>query len=140
LIGDADVFLDTNVLLYASNGRLDSPGKWEIAYGLLTTSFGTSGQVLAEFYSNAIRKGSTPLVGEEARRWIDLLCQKPFVPVDAPLVRAAVGLSLRYRISYWDAGILAAAERLGVGTLYTEDLNHGQIYGAVKVINPFLQS
>ena len=140
MIGGADVFLDTNVLLYVSNGRLDSPGKWQIAYGLLTTSFGTSGQVLGEFYSNAIRKGSIPLSGEEARKWIDLLCQKPFVPVDAHLVRAAIGLSLRYRISYWDAGILAAAERLGAGTLYSEDLNHGQIYGAVKVINPFLQS
>jgi predicted nucleic acid-binding protein len=140
LIDGADVFLDTNILLYASNGRLDSPDKWQIAYGLLTTPFGTSGQVLAEFYSNAIRKGANPLVKEEARRWIDLLCQKPFVAIDAHLVRAAIELSTRYQISYWDAGILAAAERLGAEIVYSEDLNHGQNYGAVRVINPFVQS
>lgn len=140
MIGGVDVFLDTNILLYASNGRIDSPGKWQIAYGLLTTPFGTSGQVLAEFYSNATRKGSTPLVSEEARRWVDLLCQKPFVAVDAHLVRTGIELSNRYRISYWDAAIIAAAERLGAEIVYSEDLNHGQIYGAIKIINPFVQS
>jgi predicted nucleic acid-binding protein len=140
LIGGADVLLDTNVLLYAATGRLDSPVKWEVAYGLLTTSFGTSGQVLAEFYTNAIRKGSSPLDDFEARRWVELLCQKPFVPVDANLVRNAIELRVRYQISYWDAAVIAAAERLGAETVYSEDLNHGQIYGAVKVINPFIQS
>ncbi|MCB1445849.1 MAG: PIN domain-containing protein [Rhizobiaceae bacterium] len=139
-MGGADVFLDTNILLYAATARLDSPGKWEIAYGLLTTPFGTSGQVLGEFYANAVRKGSKPLDDFEARRWVELLSQKPFVPVDANLVRKAIELKTRYQISYWDAAIVAAAEKLGAGTLYSEDLNHGQIYGAVKVINPFLQS
>ncbi|WP_245435947.1 hypothetical protein [Mesorhizobium tamadayense] len=42
-----------------------------------------------------------------------------------------------YEISYWDGAIIAAAERLGVKTLYTEDLNHGQAYGSVVAINPF---
>lgn len=140
MIGGADVLLDTNVLLYAAIGRVDSPAKWEVAYGLLTIPFGTSAQVLAEFYTNAIRKGSIPLDDFEARRWVDLLCQKPFVPVDANLVRNAIELKTRYQISYWDAAIIAAAERLGAATVYSEDLNHGQVYGAVKIINPFIQT
>jgi predicted nucleic acid-binding protein len=60
------------------------------------------------------------------------------VTVDQPLIRVGIEISLRYRIDYWDGAILAAAERLGAGTLYTEDLNHGQSYGPVRVVNPFL--
>jgi predicted nucleic acid-binding protein len=40
-------------------------------------------------------------------------------------------------ISYWDAAIIAAARQMGCQTLYTEDLNPGQIYDGVTVINPF---
>jgi predicted nucleic acid-binding protein len=54
------------------------------------------------------------------------------------LVEAAIGLSTRYQISYWDGAIIAAAERLGAKLLYTEDLNHNQIYGTVTARNPFL--
>ncbi len=46
-------------------------------------------------------------------------------------------MSERYKISYWDGAILAAAEQLGAPILYTEDLNDGQTYGSVTVINPF---
>jgi len=39
-------------------------------------------------------------------------------------------------ISFWDALILAAAASAGSSTLYTEDLNHGQVIMGVKVQNP----
>ncbi len=138
MIDGADVFLDTNILLYAANGQGDSPAKWQVAYGLLTTSFGTSGQVIAEFYANATKKGPRPLGLEDARRWVGLLCQKPFVPVDGALVQSGIEISQRYKISYWDGAIVAAAERVGARILYSEDLNHGQAYGTVTVINPFI--
>ena len=41
-------------------------------------------------------------------------------------------------IYYWDAAILAAAGALGSETVYSEDLNAGQQYGRVQVINPFV--
>jgi len=41
-------------------------------------------------------------------------------------------------IRYYDAAIVAAARELGAGTLYSEDLSHGQEYDGVKVVNPFL--
>ncbi len=43
----------------------------------------------------------------------------------------------RWPISLWDALILAAARASGAAELITEDLNHGQDYGGVRVINPF---
>jgi predicted nucleic acid-binding protein len=58
--------------------------------------------------------------------------------IDPSLIRTAIATSQRYLIAYWDGAILAAAERLGAEIVYTEDLNHGQRYGPVQVINPFL--
>jgi len=134
-----EVFLDTNVLLYAALGMDDSPEKWMIARQiLLEGKFATSGQVLAEFYSNAIRKGRRPLSKPEALNWVRQLAQKPCQAIDSQLVEQAIGFSERYQISYWDGAIIAAAERLGARLLYTEDLNHNQAYGTVTARNPFL--
>lgn len=58
-------------------------------------------------------------------------------PGDQQLVRIAIERSQRYAISCWDAAILAAAEALGAHTVYSEDLNAGQRYGRVRVVNPF---
>ena len=49
---------------------------------------------------------------------------------------AALAIEARYKISYWDALILHAAESCGAAVLYSEDLSHGQRYGAVAVVNP----
>lgn len=138
MIASTEVFLDTNVLIYAALGSVDEPVKYERAVELLTTRFGTSGQVLAEFYVNAQRKGSVPLTADEAKEWVLRLSKKAFQPVDFNVVRAGIDLSRRYRLSYWDGAIIAAAERLGARVLYSEDMSHGQIYGSVRVENPFL--
>ncbi len=58
--------------------------------------------------------------------------------IDSALVKTAAAVSARYSISYWDGAIVAAAEALGTPILYTEDLNHGQAYGSVTAINPFI--
>lgn len=141
MIDDPDVFFDTNILFYAARGKIDDHAKWQIAYGMLSMNFGTSGQVLAEFYVNSTsekKKGGIPLSPEEAQRWVALLLRKPFVPVDSGIVRQGIANSQRYRISYWDGAVIAAAERLGCKTLYSEDLNHGQAYGSVTAIDPFI--
>jgi predicted nucleic acid-binding protein len=52
-------------------------------------------------------------------------------------VRVAIEKSARYSISYWDAAVLSAAEALGCSLVYSEDLNDGQVYGTVRVKNPF---
>lgn len=138
MIAGAKVFLDTNILIYAALGSADEPAKYERSVELLTTRFGTSGQVLAEFYVNVQRKSGRPLTAEEAQEWVFRLSKKPFQPVDYKVIRAGIDHARRYQISYWDGAIIAAAERLGASVVYSEDLNHGQTYGSVRVENPFL--
>jgi predicted nucleic acid-binding protein len=132
-------FLDTNVLLYAALARDDEPHKFQISRGLIAAwNFGLSAQVLGEFFVNAQRKSRRPLNAREAAAFVARLDRRPCVAFDLHLVHAAIGHALRFQISYWDAAIIAAAEQLESPILYTEDLNHGQTYGAVKVVNPYL--
>ena len=62
----------------------------------------------------------------------------PMAAVDGTLVLEAVQIAERFQIGYFDAQILAAAKRMGCATVYSEDLNSGQDYGGVRVVNPFL--
>ncbi|MEJ2080383.1 MAG: PIN domain-containing protein [Acidobacteriota bacterium] len=52
----------------------------------------------------------------------------------------ALELVLQYRISYYDALIVATASLAGCAVVYSEDLSHGQTYGDVRVQNPFRES
>ncbi len=127
------------MVIYAVAGRIDEPRKYAIAIDLLRSAdIRISGQVLAEFASNATRKFADAITAEQLDEWLTMLARFPCVPVDADLVRAGVLFSRRYGTSYHDGAVIAAAERLGAPTLYTEDLSHGQRYGSVQAINPFL--
>jgi predicted nucleic acid-binding protein len=133
-----DCFLDTNVIVYAAAGRGIENAKRERALDLIETSeFGLSAQVLQEFYVVVVHRIEVPLAPIEALAWTEQLEAFPCLPVDPGLVKIAAEISQRYRISYWDGAILAAAESLGAPILYTEDLSHGQRYGPVQVLNPF---
>jgi len=134
-----DCFLDTNVIVYAAAGRGREARKRERALELIETrEFGVSAQILQEFYVTVVHKIETPLPASEALEWIEQLEAFPCLAVDSALVKIAVEISIRYRISYWDAAIVAAAESLGASVLYSEDLSHSQRYGSVQVLNPFL--
>jgi len=134
----ADVFLDTNILVYAAAGRGGEEEKRLRALELIESEdFGLSSQVLQELYVTVIRKVEVPLSPAEALEWIENLEIFPCLPIDAGLVKIAIEVSERYRISYWDGAIVAAAEALSAHRLYSEDLSHGQRYGSVEVINPF---
>jgi len=133
------VFLDTNVLIYAVSPSLAESAKKERALELIEhTDFGLSAQVLQEFYVNVTRKIAKPLTPDAAVALLEQLRSFPMVPTDYPLTVAGVEISLRFGISYWDGAIIAAAECLGATTLYSEDLSHGQHYGSVQAVNPFL--
>jgi predicted nucleic acid-binding protein len=135
---NADVFVDTNVLLYAVSGAPAEEEKASRARRILASEdFGLSSQVLQEFFVNATRKIAVPLTDQEALRFIEVVSVAPVVPVDLDLVIEAVALKKRFGVSYWDAAILAAAHELGARTLYTEDLNPGQRYGEILAVNPF---
>jgi predicted nucleic acid-binding protein len=131
-------FLDTNVILYAVSPRGGEVTKYLKAFEILEGArFVTSAQVLQEFFVNATRKIPKPLSIFEATVWIEKLALRPVVSITQGLVASAISTSTRYQTSYWDGAIIAAAEQAGAPILYSEDLNHGQLYGSVRVVNPF---
>jgi predicted nucleic acid-binding protein len=136
-----ECFLDTNILVYAVSSARKEEAKSSRALALVQQSdFGLSAQVLQEFYVTVTRKIRKPLTPELAVALMDEYRVFPTVATDYPLIVAAVELSLRYGISYWDGAIVAAATALQAPVLYTEDLNHGQEYGSVRAVNPFLEA
>ncbi len=135
---NAKVFFDTNVLVYAAIGTGKEELKRKRALDLIQSEdFGTSAQVLQEFFVTVVKKALRPLSAAQALEWIEQWAAFPCQPIDRELVQIAVALSQRFAISYWDAAILAAAEALGARLVYSEDLNDGQQYGQVRVVNPF---
>jgi predicted nucleic acid-binding protein len=135
----ADRFLDTNILLYAYD--LDAPAKRSVAMAIVEEAWrqpartALSVQVLQEFHVNFVRSGhplaeATLIVGDFSS-WM-------VVENSLALFQRGLWLQSRWQISLWDAMILAAAESSGSRELLTEVLNHGQNYGQVCVINPFL--
>jgi|SRR5580658_3810123 predicted nucleic acid-binding protein len=134
----ASAFLDTNILVYAALGEGKDEPKRRRALALIEAEdFGTSAQVLQEFYVTVVKKAARPITAALALEWIEQFTAFPCQSLDHQLVRIAIELSERYMISYWDAAILTAAESLGAHTVYSEDLNNGQRYGQVRVVNPF---
>jgi predicted nucleic acid-binding protein len=137
----ASVFFDTNVLVYAAIGTGRDSRKRQRALALIDSEdFGTSAQVLQEFFVTVVKKAVRPLSTDQAMEWIEHLAAFPCRPIDHRLVRIAIEQSDRYGISYWDAAILSAAKALGSHTVYSEDLNDGQEYAGVRVVNPFTSS
>lgn len=133
----ADSFLDTNILLYASSRTEAEQEKRNVARGLLSRDgVGLSVQVLAEFYVNAVSKFKLPEDGVMAV--LAKLASYPILPLDESVFWAALEIRKRHGVSYWDGAIIAAAVELGCHTVFSEDLNHGQVYAGVTVVNPFL--
>ena len=132
------VFFDTNIFVYAVSAAEEDREKRRIARSLLANEeFALSLQVVQEFINTCLNKIRLGQSREAIAKTVELLLAYPCPGSSPALVRQAFALQGRYRISYWDAAILAAATELGCTTLYTEDLNHGQTYESIKVINPF---
>jgi predicted nucleic acid-binding protein len=129
-------FVDTNVLLYAIGSV---PTKSELARSLLESDdLALSVQVLQEFYVQATRQSKPDrLSHEDALLLIQSFCRFKVQELTVDMVLAALQASKRYAISYWDAAVVEAARVLGCRTLLSEDLNHGQDFGGVRVLNPF---
>jgi len=133
-------FIDTNILVYAydrSAGR-----KHTAAAQLVEQCWGDENgclsiQVLQEFYVTVTRKIARPLEYQAARQLIaDLTHWRIHVP-EANDVLQAIDMQQTYRLSFWDAMVVQSATRLGCAQLLSEDLSHGETYGAVQVMNPF---
>ena len=132
-------FLDTNILVYAYD--VANPAKQRIARELLTRAVAgeavISAQVLAEFAATLLHKISPPPSSEDVVSILDALGPVPLIKPDGDLVRRAVEAHVAYGLHFYDGLIVAAAERAGSETIWSEDLNSGQIYFGIRVANPF---
>jgi predicted nucleic acid-binding protein len=134
----AERFLDTNILLYGYD--LDATGKRAVAQALVEEAWQQIGrtaisvQVLQEFHVNFVRSGHPPA---EATALVGDFSLWPVIDNSLTLFRLGLALQTRWQLSLWDAMILAAAKTSGARELFSEDFNHGQNYGGLRVINPF---
>jgi predicted nucleic acid-binding protein len=132
-------FLDTNVLVYAYD--VSAPAKQRIAQALLSTAIAgelvLSTQVLAEFAATLLHKLAPKATPEQVSAILDVLGPVPTIVPDADMVRRAVQAHATYGLHFYDGMIVAAAERAGSRTLWSEDMNDGQKYFGVSISNPF---
>ena len=136
----AQYFLDTNILVYAYDRSAGQKhvlaaqlmeACWEYENGCLSI------QVLQEFFVTVTHKIAMPLDHEIARQIVADLAQWGLHTPKASDILQAIDLQQIHQLAFWDAQIIQSAASLGCRQLLSEDLNHGQIYGVVQVINPF---
>ncbi|MFZ3264777.1 MAG: PIN domain-containing protein [Terriglobales bacterium] len=135
----AKYFVDTNILIYAHDREagLKHERARELIEHLWTTRQGAlSTQVLQELCVNLRRRVAHPLPSDEIAKVIEDYLSWEIVVITPQAIVETLEIEERYKISYWDALILHAAESCGAVVLYSEDLSHGQRYGAVEVVNP----
>lgn len=132
-----DIFIDTNVLIYAHD--LDAGEKHDKASRLVRDLWdrrvvpSLSIQVLQEMHVNLIRKGvSVDESADTVRRYLAWRVMNN----TKTLLRRAFDVQQRWQLSFWDSAIVAAAQQAGASALWSEDLNAGQNYGGVVVVNP----
>lgn len=129
-------FLDTNVVVYLYSG--DEPEKRAVALTLIEQNNSVvSTQVLSELANTLSRKFGLPFdVVAQAVAEVRDACT--VVPVMPDTILQALFLAQKYRYSYYDSLILAAALSVGCVSLATEDMQNGQVVeGALTIRNPF---
>jgi len=136
-------FVDTNILVYAHDrsAGLKHDRARQLIEHLWTTGRGVlSTQVLQELCVSLRHRVKHPVPTDEIRRLMQDYLSWEVVVNDPMSVLQALDIEVRYRISFWDALIVHAAERSDAAILYSEDLSSGQMYGSVEVVNPLIAS
>ena len=133
-------FFDSNILIYAAD-RSEPEKQFQarrLLHSAIENETGTlSVQVLGEFFSVVTKRIPNPLSVEEAEAIIERTAVLPVVELDWALVRRAIETHKEYGISYWDSLIVAAAKKAGCTQIISEDLNSGQSYHGITVVDPF---
>jgi predicted nucleic acid-binding protein len=132
-------FVDTNVLLYSISTEPAEAAKTSTAHALMASrDLALSVQVLQEFYVQATRTNRKhPLSHDEALAYICTWRRFPIQDVTISVLDDALSIKARYQLSYWDSAIIAAAKQAQCHEILSEDMNDGQDYGGIKVLNPF---
>ncbi len=92
--------------------------------------------MLQELAVNLRRKAGRPVNLKKAREIIADYLAWDVVTNTGESILEALEIEEQFRISFWDALVVQAAEASGATVLYSEDLSDGQTYCGVRVVNP----
>lgn len=139
----APIFVDTNIFIYARDpndaAKQARAAEW-IANRWRDRTGRTSVQVLSEYYYNVTRKLTPKVASADAWDDVEALFEWRPHPIDAALMDRARDIEQRWRLSWRDSMIVAAAQVQGCAILLTEDLQDGSVFGGVTVRNPFMHN
>jgi predicted nucleic acid-binding protein len=137
----AEFFIDTNVFIYhldTTDARKHKVAERIVRDGLASGNACISFQVVQECLNTALRKAQVALDLDAARSYLDtVLIPLLQVPASPVLYHRALDVQARWRFSFYDSLIVAAALTAGCSQLLSEDLQHGQRIEALTILNPF---
>jgi predicted nucleic acid-binding protein len=141
-MSDSCFFIDTNIFVYSFDNR--APDKRDIARELIGHAIQNgngriSYQVIQEFLNVSTRKFEVPLTTSDAQIYLktvlEPLCE---IYASAALFYQALETANRWKYSFYDSLIIAAAISADCDILYSEDLQHTHHIGKLTIVNPFL--
>ena len=134
------IFIDTNIFVYSIDQK--DPNKRDRARNILKRLVEVhqpviSTQVIKEFYIVA----STKLKADSfiIKNIVHNFRNLEVVNNDLELIEQAIDISTISRLSFWDSLIIAAAEKANCEFVFSEDMNPGQTYRGVMLVNPFVR-
>jgi predicted nucleic acid-binding protein len=137
------VFFDTNVLVYCFDSSVpqkQSRAKDLIAEALNTRQGVVSYQVVQEFCNVACKNQRLSLPHERILAYVKLVLQPMNHVAPSPeLMEAALAIRGESGFAFYDSLVIAAAQAAQCQVLFSEDMQHGQLVGGVRIVNPFLQ-
>ena len=139
----AECFIDTNLFIYqleALDEGKSATADRIISRGVETHDACISFQVVQECLNTALRKAEIPLSKDQMRTYLDKVLEPLFrVPASVSLYNRALDVEARYRYSFYDSLIIAAALDAGCTRLYSEDMQDGQRIEGLTIENPFVE-
>lgn len=135
-------FLDTNIFVYSfdRSAVVKAQKANELIRTALTTQKGViSFQVVQEFFNVALRRFTQPMQAADAAQYLGTVF-RPLLGVHSSLAlyTEALHLQVQCKLSWYDSLIVTAAIQAQCDVLFSEDLQHGQRFGNLEVMNPFL--
>lgn len=135
-------FLDTNIIVYAYESEdlnKQKIAKELIIKGVSNNTASISYQVIQEFVNVATKKFKSPIKWSDCQLFIDRSLALIWdVNPNKELIYSAINIAERWKYSFYDSLIIAAALEAGCSSLYSEDLQHKQKIYSVQIINPFV--
>jgi predicted nucleic acid-binding protein len=134
------IFIDTNIFVYSIDQK--DPNKRDKARNILKRLVEVhqpviSTQVIKEFYviASTKLKADSFIIKSIVHNFRNL----EVVNNDLELIEQAIDISTISRLSFWDSLIIAAAEKANCELVFSEDMNPGQTYRGLMLVNPFVR-